>query len=1262
VNEPIYDLFFVEIHLLHFLSCPKLSSATCFLTSLRYMMLIDVLCFVLHSASSDVGNMNETVRRACHQPAPDNVLLRDRQETGDGQIRDDLAADGASPLPETLRHLVLFWEELSQYTLKVIEQNLISPSIDIVSSAQDSASVNDKISNKAKSSAKKSKDGKLAGLNVSPAALALRGNLFGAAAGRLFVGAAAGAAEGGMDKEMPCELCGGSFAHPVTYHMRQMHPGCGQPAGGQGYNSGGNFCGGWAGNCGDGGLGGSTWYLMCEKCRSRYLADKRKGASAGKEKVKKTTHEKKRPNSSVSQLATAEPHVILRNNAMFILELTDGTSSSHLIPSIVEKESNITVLPILTEDGSCVTESTVGLPFRQMPFLYLDLYGSYNEDFSFTNPDMVYCRPSSVGSGIQLDRSHSVGSTKLSRSRPQSTYGVPNGSVDNASVVSGTKTSFQRSISEMGGIGSSVIDNDSSQTQHETTLVGRRRNNSVGDTGGMSLLKRPSSDMSRLIKATECANDLSESIFRQPVVSFVMQRHDLDALRRVMLHAARRAACRTYALQALNWLVRNVAHPGCLHHLLWNFVSAMHISGSAEDEGDIQSSRNVRLDSAESSDVEQDVAMCSHPLTDVVIAGEAATQPLIVAFHSFLQTVADMMMHVPLGSTLQRIAVRCWSLRFRPTDHTFLHRCHVFSNISQILSKSDDRALSGIVDSGLSSRVLVECLHDLTSQVEVRVSSRQAMVAGMTDGSTETFWESGDEDKNKNKVLSITSNFSTAGTRLRVISLHIDNARDLGNKVTSVSFSAGPSWENMCNLRHADVDPRHAGWVSAWVSDTQAKYVRIELKGPDNSLRIRQIKLLGEVPGTGMISSSSMMYVQQRECEAETLSVFRLLTSLVFGQLVSDSTDSVSGSSESLLSASDVDLKEHMVGILFSRSGELTKLQRQVCSHIVGAIRRETTRVRVAWQQALNNSQDSSMAAAKDPVNSDAYCFELLSLVLALSGSAVGRRYVAQQFSLIEDLVSLLHTASPRVQRQIIALIRRILPDITPRSFGTILGIGTTIPVDLGTIARSTEPLDCRFVLDVFLACIAKSLTVHIKLKLPGVKAVSSSVSIASCSSSLTADQWWLRGSVSAQLAETMIVLLTDMVAGKLGSDWASVTKVAIATPIIGLSRLSASLRSMEECVRTTTLWLALAALCVLGDEHVDQLSTGRLSASSDSGLNTSSRPMCANHDDDETLATVLCTSGCGSLCSECDRILHLSKRVRQHQRQVSNCRILCFV
>lgn len=64
--------------------------------------------------------------------------------------------------------------------------------------------------------------------------------------------------------------------------LSSIPSGCGRYAGGQGYNSIGHFCGGWAGNCGDGGIGGSTWYLVCDRCREKYLREKQ---TAAREKV-----------------------------------------------------------------------------------------------------------------------------------------------------------------------------------------------------------------------------------------------------------------------------------------------------------------------------------------------------------------------------------------------------------------------------------------------------------------------------------------------------------------------------------------------------------------------------------------------------------------------------------------------------------------------------------------------------------------------------------------------------------------------------------------------------------------------------------------------------------------------------------------------------------------------------------------------------------------------------------------------------------------
>ena len=317
-----------------------------------------------------------------------------------------------------------------------------------------------------------------------------------------------------------------------------------------------------------------------------------------------------------------------------------------------------------------------------------------------------------------------------------------------------------------------------------------------------------------------------------PVITFIAQRHDLGGLSAAMRQAIRKTSCRVFALQAFNWLLRVVTQSSSLHDIVWSVVAALTPTPPSLD---------VKLDGSECADAQNplpqqqqqpatsfqqqqqqkqkldDTAMnafnslladedgrkvCEHPLTDIFIAGDA-THPLRNCFHAVLQTVADVMMHVPAGGPLQQMMMRLWALNFQPADHPFLHRSHVFNNISQILSKSErgwdapvasgaaaapDSGKAGTTSSprrkkgasasckgkGKMTAVLpsaseratrddevqreetvtasvvipyVRTMQDLTKTAEVKASSRQAMVGSLTDNSTETFWESGDEDR-----------------------------------------------------------------------------------------------------------------------------------------------------------------------------------------------------------------------------------------------------------------------------------------------------------------------------------------------------------------------------------------------------------------------------------------------------------------------------------------------------------------------------------
>ncbi|EFN81009.1 Probable E3 ubiquitin-protein ligase MYCBP2 [Harpegnathos saltator] len=1152
-------------------------------------------------------------------------------------------------LPPALKSLVFLWEELSTNCLQAIEQQSILPSpishVQTMKLAKrpipEKRPREDKVKEREKKGSRKKKEWRPIGGRAETS--------------EFFTG---------IKREVICDLCGLMFPHPVTYHMKMMHPGCGWHAGGKGYNSGGGYCAGWAGNCGDGGVGGSSWYLMCDTCRDKYL-------KAGKSKLAKkleTGMSKRKSNSANTKTLSPiyspggnETHIIMKNNAMFLLDL--ASASGFNIPKQQRRPSQ--TLSSVAENYS--PPEAAG-PFPPTgPFQCLQALGVHH---SQSHDERYYEEALRRQNGQQNNYEGASAVYNNTNGRPLSEYPMSDSDIENGKY----RSMFHRSVSMSTGAPWARNSNDG------RIVMMRKRNNSSSEMNnetGSSLLCYPSAALQKLVPSmdqsaivsssqTEVANNDRIEILMRPVMLFVLQQHNLQHLQLAMKQALRRAACRVYAMQALNWLLRSVTQPICLHDLLWWFVSSL-TPVVPSDTTDTNDDDNRTKEKKEDHDM---IGVSEHPLSDLVIAGESVN-PLPTVFHTLLQTIADLMLLPPLGSPLQQAAIRCWGIRFTPADHMFLHRSHVFSNISKILSRSEEEedvtmSMHESHQSTVSQQMsgCVDALRDLTSSVDIKASSRQAMIGSLTDNSTETFWESGDEDRNKTKIVTIVCG---AHSLPRMVYVHIDNCRDLTHKVSSVTFQSGVNSDEMIKLRSVEIESRSAGWINCPITDQRHVVVSMELKGPDNSLRVRQIRVLGEIEGESLKVGKqlSAQTIQQRNCEAETLKVFRLITSQVFGKLIQgekqQQTEPTDGANEDVEDSND--LREHMVGILFSRSN-LTHLQKQVCTHIVQAIRKETIRMREEWETVLFSptpvnsllSDNSDLQKA-----TDTYCFEMLSMVLALSGSSVGQYYLSHQTGLLKDLLSLLHTGSARVQRQVTSLLRRILPEIKPETLAGVINVEQLPPSDFSIVSAANSNLThvsdfnehSAGILDVFLSCIAKALTVQVKMK--GKENNGKALQSVSLATSIHPDsyvgtRWWLRGCMTRKLAEVLIQLLKDMASGKLSEEWASVTKAGIAENILNLTRLDEKSRDPTECLRSPTLWLALASLCVLDSDHVERLSSGQWRGTE--GQAPPPRPTCSNHDDDETTAIIQCNV-CGNLCAECDRILHLHRRTRTHLRQV---------
>ena len=132
----------------------------------------------------------------------------------------------ASSLTPTLSLLVELWEKMSERCVELIQSEPTSSSSIAASSIQSQTEsvVKGKVAPKTENRDAREKERKRKSRRES------------------------------IRPESNCELCGGLFAVPVTAHMRQAHPGCQKPALGLGYNPDGQYCGGWVGNCGEGGI------------------------------------------------------------------------------------------------------------------------------------------------------------------------------------------------------------------------------------------------------------------------------------------------------------------------------------------------------------------------------------------------------------------------------------------------------------------------------------------------------------------------------------------------------------------------------------------------------------------------------------------------------------------------------------------------------------------------------------------------------------------------------------------------------------------------------------------------------------------------------------------------------------------------------------------------------------------------------------------------------------------------------------------------
>ena len=949
-----------------------------------------------------------------------------------------------------------------------------------------------------------------------------------------------------------CELCGDSFPNPVTYHMKTEHPGCSSAAKGWGYNSNGVYCSGWAGNCGDGGSGGSTWYIMCETCHTDYLQDKHKKENL-RSKHKSQAMGMKKKGGQIRKLLEKPSLTILEENALFLLELQS--------PNLIRDQE--------------LTEKTVPSYSRQI-----------SEPKASKKPSFKRAETISTAESKTVDFARTI-------------------SVDVQKGLDGGWPSFAPVKEDM---------------EPEVSPL---------------FLIKPSPILTKLI--SKYHREKLEDIGCIPnFLSFISKRHDLDGLRATLQNKFCISRLRVYSLDYIDWLLKVTTDTTCLHDTLWHFMSSFYKQPQKKPQGkDGAGDRTEILDAR-------------HP-TDLLF-GATAVKQVRSSLYEVLSTIAELLPRLPIGSFAQEMGVRSWCIPFQVEDHAFIHGCSIFPHISHILSLLEEATTSQGDTKCPNNTLFID--EDVTSKVTITVSSREAMLNSLTDNSTETFWESGDDCKMRPRNINFEIPKQLKNSNYRVC-VYLDHVRDSGYISDTLSVAVGENKDKkeMTEIASQKLSSTYVGWISITVPvEKVRKFIQVTLKGTKNACRVRQVKLVrGTEATTEETTIMSAAQMQLASCEYQTLRLFRALTSQVFRTIL---LKKPSGKEE----GDKDDIRDQLVGIL--EENRLSKFQIEMCNEIVKSLTHEFSTMKTTFLDKLQETNwtethtiDQVSMLQWNAVR-DSILFELLTMLMALAQSELVAKHLTKNASLMRTAFILLHVASNRCQVLVIELLCRLLKEVTPENLAKVLDI-EYLPTTSSSIATLVQrPITAVGMLDFLLLAIAKSLEVQIRSR-GGEEKSTKSISLFNLTHqdsvmTIEPSDWMWRGAIGKDISNAIVKLIKQMQGGEMGEKWKNVSKACVAQAILMMTKVKDTERNVKDCRIMKCFWLFMGALCVIDEELCGQLSSEASSESKDpKGKQVS---LCVNHDDGQTNAVVECEK-CGTLCAQCDLYLHLPKSKRDHKR-----------
>eukprot|EP00753_Platysulcus_tardus_P003806 PLAT12492.32.p1 GENE.PLAT12492.32~~PLAT12492.32.p1 ORF type:complete len:3532 (+),score=1996.96 PLAT12492.32:1397-10597(+) len=714
------------------------------------------------------------------------------------------------------------------------------------------------------------------------------------------------------------------------------------------------------------------------------------------------------------------------------------------------------------------------------------------------------------------------------------------------------------------------------------------------------------------------------------VIVFLTSSSDPEIIRDMVAEAGKKVAVLVDAYGRVTSLVSSLQMQEAAHELLWFVAAGLHVGAEAvtdADGMDITSIARHFLDS----------------LSGCAASDRAAVR---TAFYELLTELGKLLSDAaagPFKQSLQSLVLRCWSMEFQEDDHGFLNESGIFSHL-RTLMVSAERPLPGVSESksdgdsgdggaaaaaAPASTVLLSHAEELTAAGELSASSGAEELRGLHDHNVDTYWESSYDDTDKWKWVRAVM---PEGMLLGELHLYVDNKRDGSAGPQQIVLSAGASPGTLTEVDHIHLPASKVGWLSLTLPPSRV--LQLNLKSGGRTTRVRALQLHG--PPSWQAAGQA-----EARLETEALRLFKVLASEVFGDLMGGAAVAGGLSSDGLLdgagggaggdaappagppglrrqgSSEKMALREHLAGVLFDQDRRhLSGLQRHLFDLVSTELKAEAARFKNDRVWEMIGVEESS---------ADEYAFELVSICLSLSGSVVGKRFLAGS-GIMDTLLTLLPLGTPRMQRTLLSILRRILLDLAPSE------------VDVTAVAGVDA--DVPPVVSYLCLVFAKSLRLQVRGRVAGRPMMADA----------PLGDGWVAGAVSLPVAKDLLALLREL---REQDSWrAEFDKVARATVLSLPVSLEVHIPTPLQCVQLPALWLALASLSIVGEDHSSLAAEEIRESSADDGTVVKEEvKFCDNHMDGKTRADWQCADCSKALCGDCDHYLHLPVGMREHSR-----------